>query len=315
MRDAVQESGQGREKPDFRHEALLYTDTDQLQASVSEFIREGLCAEESVLVAVRADTEELLRADLGAEADAVRFLELNGVGRNPARIIPMLRSWLEEQAGRRLCRGVCEPMAPDRDTSELAEYRRHESLLNLAFVGLPAWRLLCPYDVTELDHGDIASVLGDHSVVAGATNPDYRPPSPATVLAGTLPTPPRAHHQVPFDMESISSVRTLVASEASRAGLTEDGVQDLVLATHEVMVNSIDHGGGKGVLLLWRDPKGFVCEVRDSGVLTDPLAGRRKPTTKQRRGRGLWIVNQVCDLVQLRSSPATGTVVRVMVFP
>jgi anti-sigma regulatory factor (Ser/Thr protein kinase) len=34
------------------------------------------------------------------------------------------------------------------------------------------------------------------------------------------------------------------------------------------------------------------------------------PPIEQYGGRGLWIVNQLCDLVQIRSAPS-GTVVRV----
>ena len=44
--------------------------------------------------------------------------------------------------------------------------------------------------------------------------------------------------------------------------------------------------------------------------MADPLAGRLAPGTEELDGRGLWMVNQLCDLVQLRSS-AAGTTVRV----
>jgi anti-sigma regulatory factor (Ser/Thr protein kinase) len=50
--------------------------------------------------------------------------------------------------------------------------------------------------------------------------------------------------------------------------------------------------------------------VRDRGRIDDPLAGRGAPVHLRPGGRGLWLVNQLCDLVQLRSSPA-GTAVRV----
>ena len=53
-----------------------------------------------------------------------------------------------------------------------------------------------------------------------------------------------------------------------------------------------------------------MCEVSDSGVVTDPMTGRLAPDTDELDGRGLWMVNQLCDLVQLRSSSA-GTTVRV----
>ena len=47
----------------------------------------------------------------------------------------------------------------------------------------------------------------------------------------------------------------------------------------------------------------------DSGRIEDPLVGRERPPHEQGRGRGLWIVNQLCDLVQIRSGEG-GTHVR-----
>jgi len=79
---------------------------------------------------------------------------------------------------------------------------------------------------------------------------------------------------------------------------------------HELATNSVRHGGGHGTCRLWRDGTALVCEVSDRGWITDPQAGRRRPTADQPGGRGLWLVNQLCDAVELRSSP-DGTVVRV----
>jgi hypothetical protein len=52
-----------------------------------------------------------------------------------------------------------------------------------------------------------------------------------------------------------------------------------------------------------------VCEVRDGGRFSDPLVGRRRPTSDRIGGRGLWIANQLCDLVQVRTF-ATRSIVR-----
>jgi hypothetical protein len=43
------------------------------------------------------------------------------------------------------------------------------------------------------------------------------------------------------------------------------------------------------------------------------MAGRERPTAERDRGRGLWMVNQLCDLVQLRSFPE-GAAVRVHLY-
>jgi anti-sigma regulatory factor (Ser/Thr protein kinase) len=76
---------------------------------------------------------------------------------------------------------------------------------------------------------------------------------------------------------------------------------DLVLAVNELLTNSVRHGGGSGVLRIWQDDHTLVCEVRDRGRITDPLADRRRPDPGRTGGRGLWVANQLCDLVQLRS--------------
>ncbi|HWG98689.1 MAG TPA: ATP-binding protein, partial [Pilimelia sp.] len=64
---------------------------------------------------------------------------------------------------------------------------------------------------------------------------------------------------------------------------------------------------------LWRDGAALICEIRDAGYITDrPLLGRQRPTIDQTGGRGLWLANQLCDLVQIRSTTA-GTIVRLHV--
>jgi anti-sigma regulatory factor (Ser/Thr protein kinase) len=100
---------------------------------------------------------------------------------------------------------------------------------------------------------------------------------------------------------------------AAAAGLDRARTADLVLAVDEVATNSLRHGGGRGTLRIWRDAGALVCEVRDAGRLEDPMAGRERPAAERDRGRGLWMVNQLCDLVQLRSFPE-GAAVRVHLY-
>ena len=100
-----------------------------------------------------------------------------------------------------------------------------------------------------------------------------------------------------------------VHDHASAAGVSAARTADFVLAINELVGNSVRHGGGGGELRLWREGDFVVGEVSDRGTITDPLAGRRRPTPDQDSGRGLWIANQVCDLVEIRSEPGA-TVVR-----
>jgi hypothetical protein len=54
----------------------------------------------------------------------------------------------------------------------------------------------------------------------------------------------------------------------------------------------------------------LVCQVEDSGHITDPLIGRRHPDLDGGGSQGMWIVHQLCDLVEIRTGPA-GTQIRV----
>nr|MDQ3936007.1 ATP-binding protein [Actinomycetota bacterium] len=131
-------------------------------------------------------------------------------------------------------------------------------------------------------------------------------------LAGELPPPPARREEVRFTRADLATVRTLVLAWGRAARLGHDAVADLVLAVNELATNSVRHGGGGGMLRAWREPDAFVCEVCDSGRLEDPLAGRGIPNGDPTGGRGLWLVHQLCDLVQVRSLEA-GSAVRLHV--
>ena len=107
----------------------------------------------------------------------------------------------------------------------------------------------------------------------------------------------------------LSQVRALVLQHAREAGLTEARANDLVLAVSEVAANTLRHTQSEGTLTIWRQAGEVVCEIQDEGTITDPLAGQRRPGPDATGGHGLWLVYQVCDLVELRSD-GTGTVIR-----
>jgi anti-sigma regulatory factor (Ser/Thr protein kinase) len=116
--------------------------------------------------------------------------------------------------------------------------------------------------------------------------------------------------RVEFSASDLASLRALVSRHATRARLAPEAREDLVLAVNELVSNSVQYGGGVGELRIWQERDALLCEVRDRGRICDPLAGRVRPRRDQFGGRGLWLVNQLCDLVQIRVTPA-GTVVRV----
>jgi anti-sigma regulatory factor (Ser/Thr protein kinase) len=308
----------------FSHEAAAYGDDGEFLAATVPFVLEGLQAGEPVLVALARRGEALLKRELGRHADGVQLIDMESVGRNPARIIPVWRQFVRDRpADGRPIRGIGEPAWPGRDAGELAECHLHEALLNAAFASSPAFRMLCPYDATALDQAVLREARRTHPLerrggraVASATfDPDRgadrrfrrRLPEPASVAA-----------EIVIDAAmlpaSLPHVRRLIAAQAASGGLDTRRCDDLVVAADEIIVNAVRHGGGSGRMRLWREAGRVVCEVRDSGRLDDPMVGRRLPDRLSGGGRGLWIVNQLCDLVQIRSS-VTGTAVRIHVGP
>lgn len=295
----------------YRHDAFFYAGMDEFVEACAAFISDGVANDEAVLVVVSAEKIRRLREALGpaAESPDLTFIEMAVAGKNPGRIIPLWREWVDShaQAGRRL-RGIGEPITPDRRFDELMECTRHESLLNLAFRESEPFWLLCPYDVTALEADVVAAARRTHpSWMEGEgrrPSDDYCPVDTDAPFADPLPPMPEGATTVSVTVD-MKPVRAAVSACARAAGLSSDREWDLVLAVNELATNSIRHGGGAGTLRVWSDADAgvVVCEVSDRGQFTDPLAGRVHPDLKRTNGRGLWIANQLCDLVQIYSGP------------
>jgi anti-sigma regulatory factor (Ser/Thr protein kinase) len=298
----------------FRHEAVLYRGLEGLRATVLPFVRDGLDLGEPVLVVMLEDRLAWLCDALGADADRVDFVDIREVGVNPSRILPVWKGFVEAADGRPV-RGVGEPVWAGRRRAELEECVLHESLLNFAFDEGPGWRLLCPYDQDALAAPVIDDVFVTHPLAPAAarTLPYLGHDYARAAFAAPLPVPPEDAVPLDFRLADLAVVRDAVRRGALVAGLAEDAADDLALAAHEVATNSIQHGGGRGRVFLWTRPEAFVVEVRDAGRIDDPMVGRDPVELGSECGRGVWMANQLCDLVQVRSS-AHGTAVRLFAW-
>ena len=113
----------------------------------------------------------------------------------------------------------------------------------------------------------------------------------------------------------LAAIRAVVHRYAIQAGLTEARAIDLTLAVSEVTANTIKHAKSPGSLKIWYDTNEIVCQIHDEGIITDPMAGRREPSLDALGGHGLWIVNQVCDQVELQSDENGTTVTLHITLP
>jgi anti-sigma regulatory factor (Ser/Thr protein kinase) len=108
---------------------------------------------------------------------------------------------------------------------------------------------------------------------------------------------------------NLSEVRALAEAQARMAGLAEDRVMDFVIAVSEIAANTVRHARSPGSMEIWCEAKELVCEIRDRGVITDPMAGQQPPPPDANGGHGLWLVHQICDQVELDSGE-NGTTIR-----
>jgi anti-sigma regulatory factor (Ser/Thr protein kinase) len=298
----------------FFHEAFFYdSDHDYVDGAVP-FIEEGLDLGQPILVAVPRKNLDLLRPRFeGAAAALLRFADMEEMGRNPSWIIPAWHQFAAPHvAAGRPARVIGEPIWASRTPDELVECGRHEALINLAFAEAAGFNLLCPYDLSSLDGTIIDEAHRNHPEIGQAghvtKSPQYDPHVPA-VLETPLPPVPGEARWFDFAGGSTRAIRETAASLAAAAGVSQLRIGDLVVAVSEALANSVRHGGGAGRIAMWCDGRRILCEIRDHGRISDPLAGRVRPAIEQPDGRGLWLMNQLCDLVQIRAL-AGGQVVR-----
>jgi serine/threonine-protein kinase RsbW len=114
--------------------------------------------------------------------------------------------------------------------------------------------------------------------------------------------------------EDLPKVRAFVRERARSFGLGEEPVERLALAVSELVTNTLQHTTGGGEVRMRADGATVCCEVVDGGPMR--VWGQNMPAADAERGRGLVIVERLCDevtaftesgrtVVRLRMAPAT----------
>jgi anti-sigma regulatory factor (Ser/Thr protein kinase) len=294
----------------FRHAAWLYHVRHEYLRGIRDFVRAAIACSEPVFVVVPTQ----LPAGWLPGGPDVTVADMRELGVNPARLIPALRAFADQFPGRRV-RYLGESAWAQRSSAELREIARHESLLNHAFADAQL-SVLCPYNAAELSADVLSDACGAHPALQGANgtfaNAGYRGPA-AWPESLTKPlVAPADSHVLAYDGD-LREVRALVTSVAGAAGLSPARCTDLVIAASEVAANTLRHTSGGGVVRLWETAAELLCQIEDTGFIADPMAGHWRPARDQPGGQGLWLVNQVCDLAEIRSSEL-GTTIRLHMY-
>jgi anti-sigma regulatory factor (Ser/Thr protein kinase) len=233
--------------------------------------------------------------------DQVRFVALEGPLLNPALLAQALVDFVDAHPEGPAPVGIGEATHAGRGAEALLECALHDSAFGRLFAHGRPWNLTCPIDIGALPSAAVDRVRRMH----GPDGSDEAATTRAAKLTEPDPPPPTCA----FDADSAREARSWAVGRGRDEGLTGSSLESLEIVAGELTVNSVIHGGGSGTIRLWSTPDSVVCEVTDNGRLDDPLAGRTRPEPLQIGGRGLWIVNQFCELVQVRNLKE-GTVVR-----
>jgi anti-sigma regulatory factor (Ser/Thr protein kinase) len=296
----------------FQHEALPYKGRDEFVSTCAALVHDAYELEQRIILLAAAEKLTDVRDALGARPLDVSFVPTDEHGRNPSRITTLLDAFQAAGDGRR-CLGLTEPASAERPTAELTEARLADCVLNLEPVRSWPMSLVCMYDTAELDDAGLSDMRRSHPSIRGeGDNDDYDPDLAHRLFATPLPARPPGVETSDIGAARLGEMRRFVRTRADDATLAADRVDDFVLAANEVVTNSLRHGGGRCQIAVWHDGTTVTCEIRDAGRITDPLTGRLAPPPAAATGRGLWLVNHLCDFVQIRSSQA-GTVVRLVV--
>lgn len=281
----------------------MYAGLDDFVAQATPLVSTALEAEQPVLVALTPATLAGLREGLGRAAEPVRWIDITRIGRNPARIIPLWREFLAQRrsGGRdQPVFGIGQPVFPERMPAEMAEAQRHEALLNLAFAGTPNFDLYCPYDTETLDARVVAAAERTHPHLHHADGPrssaGYRETTLDHGFSPRLAAAADPLWHLRLDGVSVAELHSWVLRQVRRFPVSEARWDNVALAA--LAVRAAIRGQE---IRIWREPGLVVVELRGRVPIRDPLAGREWPAPAAEPGHGLWLANQLCDLVQWRS--------------
>ncbi|GGS76374.1 hypothetical protein GCM10010156_38930 [Planobispora rosea] len=102
----------------------------------------------------------------------------------------------------------------------------------------------------------------------------------------------------------LAGLRERIQLSATRAGLSGERLDNLLIAANEAAINVLEHGGGSGTVSIWQDDSFLTVDVTDSvGSLKPQDAVRGRPERGASRGFGLWLMSQLCDQLNIHQGP------------
>jgi hypothetical protein len=301
-------------RPSFVHQACLYGSDDEFLAAAVPFIEDGLADGVPVAAVTTSANLDLLNRALGPRAGGIDYAETAYFGRRPAQRVAAFDRYLKRRrGGAGEVRILAEPVWTGRSERQIRAWKRMEASLNLIFAAT-RMRMICPYD-TRLLRPDIVAdacrthpftVTGRRSLPSG----EYTDPAAFTGGCDAVPLRPAPGDATAMTFAGdVAGLRQFVDAEVTAHGLAGDDAALFLIAAVEA-ASYVRGDDGQVTVTVWETPGAIICDLhRPGGRLTDPLLGLLPAEIERpRRGDGLWLAGQVCELVETRSTDAGCTV-------
>ena len=298
----------------YTHTAFFYEGVDELIPALARFVRDGVAADEHVLVVVDRVKGEMLVGHLGG-AEGFDLADSADVYISPTRTLAnYIDTVRDSTSDGRAMRVAGEPIWAGLDSVHVAEWTCVESACNLAFAD-SALTMLCPYDISILDPAIV--------VAARQTHPEFRFGDVA--LASEDFTDPHQFHSVirhsvlprphgPFvecsvdSMADLAHVGWLIATFPEVHAVPAARISDLVSSVDYVIRTALKHDARALTVGLWLDGSHIVCDVIGPWKTTTPFAGFFAHPSERAGSPGLWCAGQRCDLIAIREQDGVTTV-------
>ena len=111
------------------------------------------------------------------------------------------------------------------------------------------------------------------------------------------------------ELDQLAALRRQLGAWLEKAGIPDEVQSWIVLATHEAAANAIQHARPCGVVTIEAviDERTLTIEIADGGAWD----GEANNDGDDEHNRGLGVIHQLIDLVDIRTGPQ-GTTIRLL---
>ena len=282
----------------MKHALFVYDDDRELAASVGPLLRHGLEQGSATIMVVDNRKCEVLREVLGTDRAHVQFIDCDTHYTRPEAALAdydaTLRR-LRSEGWESVC--LFGELPRLRAAAEYPRWVAYEAILNRALAHHPV-SIVCGYDTRVVPDAVVVEMQRTHPRLfrnqdAVDESPAYV--EPAEVVRALSPAPEPVGELEPLALERDAfTLRVRLRERMQAASVRHADVEEMLLATDEILANAERHGGGVRQLRAGRVGEQFVLEISDQGGgLEDPLAGYLPPKSDAANGVGLWVARQV----------------------